>query len=206
MEPWNHETIKSPVVPCQGLRGKQQDFQHEERVLQFHCCHTTEFIHHESRADGRADWFLATVCRQGTSGMHPGVSYVVCPMSSVFLHQNDTIDRRVYRALEPYLSTILSKLGKVVSTYWPPPPGKFLGMFEDAMRSCVAWTIYQPLCLPLLMRVFAILLYCSISYQIILGWKTCTGKCYYDTDELPNPRPTQPKQKYIFSWVGIGFI
>ena len=27
-------------------------------------------------------------------------------------------------------------------------------------------------------------------YQIMLGWKTY--ECYYDTDELPNPRPTQP--------------
>ena len=33
-------------------------------------------------------------------------------------------------------------------------------------------------------RVFAI-------YQIMLGWKT--WKYYYETDELPNPRPTQPK-------------
>ena len=58
-------------------------------------------------------------------------------------------------------------------------------------------------------RVFAI-------YHIMLGWKTC--KCYYETDELPNPRPTQPKKKWvksglwatfpsaIFSWVGIDFI
>ena len=35
-------------------------------------------------------------------------------------------------------------------------------------------------------RVFAI-------YQILLGWKTY--KYYYETDELPNPRPTQPKEK-----------
>ena len=33
-------------------------------------------------------------------------------------------------------------------------------------------------------RVFAI-------YQILLGWKTCTY--YYETDELPNPRPAPPK-------------
>ena len=61
-------------------------------------------------------------------------------------------------------------------------------------------------------RVFAI-------YQIMLGWKTY--KYYYKTDELPNPRPTQPKKirlkvafgpplfshsKIIFPWVGIGFI
>ena len=35
-------------------------------------------------------------------------------------------------------------------------------------------------------RVFAI-------YQILLGWKIL--KYYYETDELPNPRPTQPKKK-----------
>ena len=34
-------------------------------------------------------------------------------------------------------------------------------------------------------RVFAI-------YQIMLGWKTY--KYYYETDELPNPSPTQPKE------------
>ena len=40
-------------------------------------------------------------------------------------------------------------------------------------------------------RVFAI-------YQILLGWKTC--KYYYETDELPNPRPTQPKKKSGWKW------
>ena len=30
-------------------------------------------------------------------------------------------------------------------------------------------------------------------YQIMLGWKT--WKCYYETDELPNPRQTQPQEK-----------
>ena len=37
---------------------------------------------------------------------------------------------------------------------------------------------------------------CAI-YQIILvlGWKTY--KYYYETDELPNPRPTQPKKKLV---------
>ena len=29
-------------------------------------------------------------------------------------------------------------------------------------------------------------------YQIMLGRKTC--KYYYETDEFPNPRPTQPKK------------
>ena len=55
-------------------------------------------------------------------------------------------------------------------------------------------------------------------HQIILGWKTY--RYYYETDELPNPRPIQPKKSQansgiwatffltanIFSWVGIGFI
>ena len=35
-------------------------------------------------------------------------------------------------------------------------------------------------------RVFAI-------YQILLDWKT--SKYYYETAELPNPRPTQPPPK-----------
>ena len=51
-------------------------------------------------------------------------------------------------------------------------------------------------------------------YQILLGWKTY--KYYYETAELPNPRPTQRKTNRskvafgplfstanIFSWVGI---
>ena len=51
----------------------------------------------------------------------------------------------------------------------------------------------------------------------MLGWETC--KYYYETDELPNPRPTQPKKNMsnvafgplfptanTFPWVGIGFI
>ena len=37
-----------------------------------------------------------------------------------------------------------------------------------------------------IIRVFAI-------YQILLGWKAY--KQYYETDELLNPRPTQPKKK-----------
>ena len=39
-------------------------------------------------------------------------------------------------------------------------------------------------------RVFA-------TNQILLGWKTC--KYYYETDELPNPRPTQPPKKLVES-------
>ena len=30
-------------------------------------------------------------------------------------------------------------------------------------------------------------------YLIMLGWKT--SKYYYETDELPHPRPTQPKKQ-----------
>ena len=54
--------------------------------------------------------------------------------------------------------------------------------------------------------------------MLLLGWETY--KYYYETVELPNPRPTQPLPKKglkmafgplfptanIFSWVGIGFI
>ena len=38
------------------------------------------------------------------------------------------------------------------------------------------------------MRVLAI-------YQILLGWNTC--EYYFETDELPNPRPTQPKKNEV---------
>ena len=48
-------------------------------------------------------------------------------------------------------------------------------------------TLLQPQFLPTAYtRVMAI-------YQIMLGSKTY--KYYYETDELPNPRPTQPKKK-----------
>ena len=30
-------------------------------------------------------------------------------------------------------------------------------------------------------------------HQIMVGWRTY--EYYYETDELPNPRPTQPKKK-----------
>ena len=53
--------------------------------------------------------------------------------------------------------------------------------------------------------------------QILLGWESY--KYYYETDELPNPRPTQLKKIRLkvafgplfptannFSWVGIDFI
>ena len=58
----------------------------------------------------------------------------------------------------------------------------------------------------------------SAVYQILLGWKTCEH--YYETDELPNPRPTQPKKNqaergiwasfphsfFFFRGLGFGFI
>ena len=54
-------------------------------------------------------------------------------------------------------------------------------------------------------------------YQILLGWKI--DQDFYETDELPKPRPTQPKtiqvkggteatvshSKIIFRGLGIGF-
>ena len=33
------------------------------------------------------------------------------------------------------------------------------------------------------------------TYQILLGWKTY--KQYYETDEIPDPRPTQPKKNWV---------
>ena len=39
------------------------------------------------------------------------------------------------------------------------------------------------------MTVFAI-------YLLLLGWKTYIH-IYYETDELPNPRPTQPKKNRL---------
>ena len=45
-------------------------------------------------------------------------------------------------------------------------------------------------------RVFAIC-------KILLGWKTY--KYYYEIIELPNPRPTQPKKKYVMSGIWAPF-
>ena len=36
--------------------------------------------------------------------------------------------------------------------------------------------------------------------QILLGWKNVGIKYYYETDELPNPRPTQPKKSWAKEW------
>ena len=38
----------------------------------------------------------------------------------------------------------------------------------------------------------------SAIYQLLLGWKT--HQYCYKTDELPNPRPTQPKKKIGYKW------
>ena len=43
---------------------------------------------------------------------------------------------------------------------------------------------------------------CAI-YQIIWGWKTY--KYYYETDEFPNPRPTQPTKKMVESGIWATF-
>ena len=41
-------------------------------------------------------------------------------------------------------------------------------------------------------------------YQILLGWKT--GTYYYETDELPNPRPTQSKKTWVENGVWPTFF
>ena len=41
-------------------------------------------------------------------------------------------------------------------------------------------------------------------YKIVLGWRT--SKCYDETDELPNPRPTEPKIKQVTSGVWATFF
>ena len=50
---------------------------------------------------------------------------------------------------------------------------------SDTARGVLEWTvkIHRDT------RVFAV-------YHILLGWKT--REFYYETDELPNPRPTRP--------------
>ena len=35
-------------------------------------------------------------------------------------------------------------------------------------------------------------------YHVLLGWKTC--KYYYETVELPNPRPTPTQDKLGYKW------
>ena len=41
-------------------------------------------------------------------------------------------------------------------------------------------------------------------YQLLLGWKTC--KYYHETDELPNPRPTQPEENQVASRIWASFF
>ena len=57
--------------------------------------------------------------------------------------------------------------------------GCFVGVFGCV--GVVGWDGYVG-CDGGVSKVFAI-------YQLMLGWKTC--KYYCETDELPNPRPTQ---------------
>ena len=40
-------------------------------------------------------------------------------------------------------------------------------------------------------------------YQIMLGWKT--HEHYHETDEIPIPRPTQPKKKQVKSGIWATF-
>ena len=64
----------------------------------------------------------------------------------------------------------------------------FIGLFGGLFRSVRKYK--ATLCFPPI-RVFAI-------RQIPLGWKAY--RCYHETDELPNPRPTQPKGKLGWTW------
>ena len=43
-----------------------------------------------------------------------------------------------------------------------------------------------------------------VIYQSLLGWKTY--KYCYETDELPNPRPTQPKKNEVKSGNWATFV
>ena len=62
----------------------------------------------------------------------------------------------------------------------------------DQRKTSIFPYFYKPYLVLIIMypgnRVFAIC-------QILLGRKTC--KYYYETDELPNPRRTQPKKKWV---------
>ena len=51
------------------------------------------------------------------------------------------------------------------------------------------------------------LLGCFAICHILLGWKTCKYyESYYETDELPNSRPTQPKKKWVKSGIWATFF
>ena len=60
--------------------------------------------------------------------------------------------------------------------------GRTYGVFVCVF--CV-WFCVWCACVVVRVLVFAI-------YEILFGWQTY--KYYYETDDLPNPRPTQPKK------------
>ena len=90
-------------------------------------------------------------------------------------------------------------------------------VFRLVKHTCAVMP-YRQTCRPRTRPPFV--LGCLRYTKILLGWKTY--KYYYETDELPNPRPTQPKQKnrlkvaflghffahskIFFSRVGIDFF
>ena len=58
-------------------------------------------------------------------------------------------------------------------------------------------------------RMFTIALFgqplgCFATYQNMLGWETY--KYYHETDELPNPRPTEPKRKRVKRGIWTAFF
>ena len=58
------------------------------------------------------------------------------------------------------------------------------------------WISWVLITMVLRIRVFA-------TYLIMSGWKTC--KQWYENDEPPNPRPTQPKKNQVKSGVWATF-
>ena len=79
---------------------------------------------------------------------------------------------------------------RVLVTFFFPPEFSWVGLSPWVMMAFVGFHVIfnssAPVTIFLKNRVFAI-------YQILLGWKTY--KYCYETDELPNPRQTQPKKK-----------
>ena len=71
-----------------------------------------------------------------------------------------------------------------VALYWSSPMCRTLKLECHVSGPVIGQGVSTP---QYLKRVFAIL------YQILLGWKQY--EYYYETVELPNPRPTQPKKK-----------
>ena len=81
------------------------------------------------------------------------------------------------------------------------------------MRVAVGIVVFAVIVVVLIVVVYAavvnvividiVVLRCFATYQILLAWKTC--KHYYETDELPNPRPTQPKKNEVKSGIWATF-